>query len=107
MTLSRDMIPIGRENAVTRRQLCAITGLSDREVRRQISTLRAGDDDANYVIVSASCGRGYYRTDDLDRIEHFIREMRHRISSIVKAIEVAQRIAERLRKRRMYGEGLG
>ena len=43
--LKREHIPIGRENAITRDQLSRLTGLSDREVRRQIAELRAEDTD--------------------------------------------------------------
>lgn len=107
MKLKRDMIPIGRENAVSRRQLSAMTGISDREVRREISQLRSEDDGTNMVIVSTSDGSGYFRTDKLDEIEHFIAEMIKRTCSIREATDVARVAADRLKKRQMYGEGLG
>ena len=31
-----DYIPVGRENAVTRRQLCELTGMRDRALRNAI-----------------------------------------------------------------------
>jgi DNA gyrase/topoisomerase IV subunit A len=104
--LKREHIPIGRENAITRDQLSRLTGLNDRKLRKEIARLRCDDDETNIVIVSTSDGRGYYRTDNIDEIEHFIREMVHRISSIVAAIKVAKLAVRRLRDKEKYGGGL-
>jgi hypothetical protein len=105
--LKREFIPIGKENAISRRDLCRMAGMNDREVRREIARLRVEDDGSDMVIVSASRGRGYYRTDCVEDIVGFIAEMTARISSIVEAIKHAKAVVERLRKKQMYGEGLG
>lgn len=34
----KELLPAGEENAITRKQLRALTGLSDRQVRLQIAT---------------------------------------------------------------------
>lgn len=104
--LKREFIPIGKENAISRRDLCRMTGTNDREVRREIARLRSEDDGTDVVIVSASRGRGYYRTDNVDEIKGFIAEMTARISSIVQAIHIAKLIVKRLREKQMYGKGL-
>lgn len=105
--LNRNDIPIGRENAISRSDLCRKTGLSDRKLRREIARLRAEDDGTNIVIVSVSNGCGYYRTDNPDEIQHFVAEMTSRITGIISAVSVARIAAERIRKKQMYGEGLG
>lgn len=107
MKLTREHIPVGRDNAVTRQRLCDITGLNDREVRRQISELRAKDDDSNLVIVSVSNGRGYFRSNNPDDIRHFIAEMQKRNRMVYQAIKVAKRTLKRIENRQSYGEGLG
>lgn len=108
MTLRRDVIPIGRENAISRSALCRITGLHDREVRRQIAELRAEDDGSNMVIVSSSRrGRGYFRTDNPEDIQQFIAESQHRIQMTTNAIRVARQVLTRIDMRKLYGEGLG
>ena len=104
--LKREMIPFGKENAVSRDVLAKLTGMSDRRLRYDISRLRREDDETNVIIVSTSDGRGYYRTDNIDEIEHFVREMAHRITSIVEAIKVAKLAAKRLRDKQRYGGGL-
>lgn len=105
--LKREFIPFGRENAISRSDLSRITGLSDRKTRSCIAKLRAQDDGTNIVIVSTSRGRGYYRTDNPEEIDGFIRDMLSRVTQTLNAIKVAQMALARLKNKRMYGEGLG
>ena len=105
--LTRDMIPYGRENAITRDQLSRLTGLSDREVRRQIAELRAEDTDDDLVIASSSRrSRGYFLTDKPDEIKAFIAEMLKRIRMVYRAIKVAKKKLHRIEQREKYGKGL-
>ena len=53
-------IPTGRENAVSRADLVELTGLRDRQVRREIEEARR----AGAVIIND--GGGYYLTDNID-----------------------------------------
>lgn len=99
-------IPVGRDNAISRKELANKWAISDREMRRRIADMRAVDDGSNMVIVSVSHGGGYYRTDKLPEIEHFIAEMTKRTRNIFKAIRRARRIASRLKREQKYGEGL-
>ena len=98
-----DDIPIGAENAITRNQLAALWNVSDREARRIVASLRTIEDGTDYVIVSISRGRGYYRTQNICEINHFMNEMRKRIRSTYRAIKVAQRIKHRLEQQEDYG----
>ena len=50
----RDLIPYGRENAVTRENLCILTGLNDRVVRNEIKKLRR-----DMPILNLQDGSGY------------------------------------------------
>ncbi len=99
-------IPVGRENAISRKNLAAFWGVSDREARRIVSALRTIDDGTDYVIVSVSRFSGYYRTNNPDEIDHFRNEMVKRIRSTRKAIEVAEKVAARIRMEEQHGKGL-
>lgn len=55
-----DHIPVGRENAVTRRQLCELTGMRDRALRNAIEDARQNGE----IIINAQDGRGYYRSEE-------------------------------------------
>ncbi len=61
-----DYIGVGKDNAVTRQQLCAVTGLPDRTVRKLIAQARTEGE----VICNAQDGRGYYITDDVKELQH-------------------------------------
>ena len=57
MNLSVDMIGLGKENTVTREQLCEMTGLSDSQMRLQLQAMKERG-----VIICSSCNRkGYFR----------------------------------------------
>ena len=107
MKITRESIPIGRENAVTRRQLCELTGMNDRMVRHQISKLRTEKSEDDMVIVSISRNRGYYRTNNPEEIAHFIAEMRKRIRATRYAIKTAETALAHIRAKQAHFEALG
>ena len=72
-------IPFGRENAITRKELCSLTKLSDRKLREQIEQARR----EGHIIINNQDGRGYYRTDDPDEIARQYRQQRRRAMSIL------------------------
>lgn len=98
-----DDIPIGAENAISRKALAAYWNVSDRMARRIVADLRTIEDGTDYVIVSVSRDSGYYRTQNVCEINHFLNEMRKRIRNTYKAIRAAQRIKHRLEQRADYG----
>lgn len=102
----KTMIPFGRENAISRKDLAAMTGMSDRNVRFRIAELRAEDDGTDEVIVSISRRSGYYRTDNPAEIEHFVNELKKRIRMTYRGIRVAKAKWRRIIARQEYGEGL-
>lgn len=91
-------IPLGPENAITRAELAEKWGCTDRQARQIIAKLRTRDNGDNYVIVSHSSGHGYYRTDDLEAIEHFVNEMSKRARNTFLPLRKARRVLKRARR---------
>ena len=75
-----DYIGIGRENAVTREQLCTMTGLPDRTVRKLIADARNNGE----VIINAQDGAGYYITDDPIELKMQYRQNENRALNILR-----------------------
>ena len=73
----------GKENAKTRQELCKLTGLSDRELRRVIEHERLKYDRR---ICSSSQTSGYWKPKHSDDILHPLFEVKKRIKSL-KALE--------------------
>jgi hypothetical protein len=86
------MLPIGKENAISRKELSTLWGMGDRSARLIISELRKIDFGDEFIIVSFSDGKGYYRTNDIEEIEAFANEMRSRALNIFAPLKKANRI---------------
>ena len=71
-------IPIGMENAITKKELQIRWGMTERAVRAKIQLLRAADFGDDMVIISRSSGRGYYRTNNLEEIIAYKQEVINR-----------------------------
>lgn len=85
-------IPIGKENAITRKELATKWGVSDRLARLFIAKLRAEDNGDGYVIVAFSSRKGYYRTSDIKEIRRFEREMCKRARNTFAPLKKARRV---------------
>lgn len=86
-----DLIPTGKANAVTRAQLCALTGLSDRNVRRLIEIARIEGE----IIINAQDGAGYYVSDNPEDIRRQMATNRSRAMSILRQQKyLRRRLAE-------------
>lgn len=91
-----DLIPKGRENAISKRELlnlCVLHDLckTDREMRRLIEIARIG-----YVILNNSDGKGYYipsREDGPD-LQRYIRQEEKRARSTFRNITMAKALYE-------------
>jgi hypothetical protein len=88
-------LPIGKKNAITRVQLSNLWDLSDRQARLIIAELRAWDNGDDYVIVSYSNGKGYFRTNDPEEIQGFASEMRARALNVFAPLRKARRILDK------------
>jgi len=86
------MLPIGSRNAISRQELSRLWDLGDRAVRQVIAELRQMDFGDEFIIVSYSDGKGYYRTSDIAEIEAFTAEMRSRALQIFAPLKKANRI---------------
>lgn len=73
-----DMIPVGRENAISRTELCIMTGMTDRQMRREIHDLRR-----NYCILNVQDGNGYFRptAQEAPLVRRFVLQERSRALS--------------------------
>ena len=85
-------IPIGKANAITRKQLSKLWNCSDREVRARIAKLRAEDNGDEYIIASHSSRPGYYRTNDFETIQWFVNEQSKRARNTFKPLKKARRL---------------
>lgn len=75
-----DYFKEGVENAVSRKSLCQMTGLSDRQVRQEIEDARV----RGVFILNDEDGFGYYISDDVaDVRRQYLRDMA-RIKAISK-----------------------
>lgn len=77
-----DYIPEGKENAVTREQLCRMTGLPDRKNRRLIESAQS----QGKIILNDQDGKGYYTTDDLTVMSRYYRQERSRALATLKRL---------------------
>lgn len=83
-----DLLPVGAEYAISRRQLSQITGLPDRRLRRQIAEERR----AGLFILSstAEVGGGYFRPADTQELRRWVAMMQSHIVAILAVIRAAQ-----------------
>ena len=87
-----NLIPYGKENAISRTSLCYITGLSDRAVRDCIAEARN-----DWVILSVKDGKGYFRPTEEEKndVEVWIKIESARASSINKSLYTAKKMIGR------------
>lgn len=91
------IIPLGSENAISRRDLARLWGYSDREARRQIAEFRAAPgEDGSVILSSSSAPSGYWRSNDPAEIRRFVREVEARARSTFAALKAARHALRRL-----------
>ena len=88
-----DFIPFGRQNAVTRRRLAELTGLSDRIIRQKIEKARAD----GAVIINLQDGRGYFQSDN----KNDIAAQKNMTAARIRALEKQKRQLE-IKERLIY-----
>ena len=71
-------IPTGKKNAITKDALIRKWGMTERAVRNTIREMRLQDFGDDYIIVSRSNGKGYYKTNNLKEIEEYKKEVLNR-----------------------------
>lgn len=70
-----DILPTGAAHAISRRELAALTGLSDRQLRYKISQERKA---GALILSTTEGGGGYYRAASADELRRYVRPMRSR-----------------------------
>ena len=86
-----DFIPEGSKNAISRKNLCTITGLSDRVVRNLIEAARR-----ETIIISNNDGSGYwvypeYPTEkEKQLLNRYVKQQESRAKSIFYALRPAR-----------------
>jgi hypothetical protein len=77
-----NFIGIGKENSIKRSELCALSGLSDRNMRREIENLQM----QGYRIVNMSDSIGYYVAKNDAEFNAYMRQERSRIFKELKKL---------------------
>ena len=83
----RSIIPIGESNAISMRDLAALTGVTERTLRHQITA------DRERGLLIASSDAGYFFPANEAERERYIRRMKARLrstASIIRAAEQAE-----------------
>ena len=75
-------IGIGKENSIKRSELCALSGLSDRNMRKEIENLQM----QGYRIVNMSDSVGYYVAKNDTEFNAYMRQERSRIFKELKKL---------------------
>lgn len=92
----KSMHAVGKENAVSRKTLAALTGLSDRSVRGEIEKERKS---GRLICSHMEAGGGYYLPADEMEIREYYNAQTSRISSLILAREPFRRA--------LQGDGYG
>lgn len=83
-----DRLPHGQDNAVPLEHLVILTGMNERDVRRQIEAERRAG-----VLILSDNQHGYWLTDDPAEALRFARSMRRRAGAILKTASAVERAA--------------
>lgn len=87
-----DFIPEGFENAISRKELCRLTGLKDRDMRAMIEEARR-----DTIIISSCDGSGYwlFPADPTDEekmmLKKYVLQQERRAKSIFYALKPARK----------------
>lgn len=92
-----DLLLYGKQNAVGRLYLAAMTNMDERLVRKVINRLRL----SGAPIVSGQ--PGFWLSDDPLELEEFARSMQHRAGEIARVADSVLRTADRLRGQERIG----
>ena len=92
-----EMLPEGCENAISRRNLMTVLGMSDRSLRLAIAAERR----AGALILSSTCvdGSGYYRPANAEEIARFVSSMERRAKSTFAAVTEARKALRELEEK--------
>jgi len=72
-----ELIPVGRDNAITGQYLQKITGLSERALRNEIEVLRR-----EHCIANEQNAKGYFRPETIEEAVMQLNQTRNRAKSL-------------------------
>ena len=87
-----DDIPVGKENAITYPELCALWKCTERFARVILHELSLYDNGDNYILIRSSKCRGFYKTDNEDEITAYKRECLNKGRNIFAPIKKINRV---------------
>lgn len=99
--MRREDIPFGRECAITRAELAALWGVTERDVRRIIARMRR-EEASDAILSSTRRPAGFWRSVDAGEIGDFIREMESRARNTFGVLEGARRVLRVSEEERTY-----
>ena len=82
-----DMLTVGAEYAISRRALVALTGLSDRQLRRKIALERKA---GALILSTTEGGGGYFRAADVQELRRWVAMMTAHTNATLAVIRAAQ-----------------
>ena len=82
-----DLLPVGADHAISRRELSALVGLPDRQLRRKIAEERRS---GLLILSSSESNGGYYRPADASELRRYVRSMQSRSKEILAVIRAAE-----------------
>ena len=87
-----DILPIGRENAVSAGFLCAMLGLSARALRTEVANER----NRGKLIIASPDRRGYYKPENTGDVLRLVDSMRNRGLSCLRVASAARRALQEM-----------
>ena len=85
-------IPIGKENAVSRTELCAMWNMSERSARKVLHELSLYDNGDDYILIRSGNSKGFYRTNDAVEISAFRKECLNKGRSLFAPLRKINRV---------------
>lgn len=85
-------IPVGKQNAVTYDELCAMWNCDSRKARAILHELSAYDNGDDYILIRSSACRGFYKTDDEAEIKAYKRECLNKGRSVFAPVKKINRV---------------
>lgn len=85
-----ESIPI--DKPITYDELCTLWGMKKRKVRAVLHDLSLYDNGDNYILIRSASGKGFYRTDDAEKIRAYKRECLARGKSIFALVKKINRV---------------
>lgn len=85
-------IPVGKENAVTYAELCALWNCNTRRARAILHELSIYDNGDDYILIRSGGCKGFYKTDDENEIKAYKRECLNKGRSVFAPVTKINRV---------------